>query len=309
MFEALAPAHAFSLLGISIVLFKLILYRVFLHPIFRSRSGMICACPAFPSPATPTWASTSTWASTWTWTSTWTQPGTGKSSTGSPASKRRARPSTQCQHPGCTTARTFGNDGDKQASYCAVHKKEGGDVSSLLSHVRVGCTSCGKSEIEIGNREPGQFLSVFALAGAGHRSSVRESSSPSLSLLSFPVSFVYLFSTRSTAHGMNVSFFAPTFLNLGVRPRGSRSPTCGRELSASMPPIFCHVWYLVGFFTIDVSLCPPPPGMVNIKGRRCHVTGCQHRPGFAMPGEKKGKFCATHRQPGMVDVVRYLCIS
>lgn len=45
-------------------------------------------------------------------------------------------------------------------------------------------------------------------------------------------------------------------------------------------------------------------GMINIKGRRCNSAGCQHRPGFAMPGEKRGKFCATHREPGMVDVVR-----
>lgn len=39
--------------------------------------------------------------------------------------KRRARQSGRCQHPGCTTARTFGRDGDKQASYCGVHKQEG----------------------------------------------------------------------------------------------------------------------------------------------------------------------------------------
>lgn len=44
--------------------------------------------------------------------------------------------------------------------------------------------------------------------------------------------------------------------------------------------------------------------MVNIKGRRCHEPGCPHRPGFAMPGERRGKFCASHRLPGMVDVVR-----
>ena len=44
--------------------------------------------------------------------------------------------------------------------------------------------------------------------------------------------------------------------------------------------------------------------MVNIKGRRCNAPGCQHRPGFAMPTDRRGKFCATHRQPGMIDVVR-----
>lgn len=44
--------------------------------------------------------------------------------------------------------------------------------------------------------------------------------------------------------------------------------------------------------------------MVNIKGRRCQEPGCPHRPGFAIPGERRGKFCASHRLSGMVDVVR-----
>lgn len=42
-----------------------------------------------------------------------------------PDSKRRSRVSAQCQHPGCTTARTFGREGDKHASFCAIHKEEG----------------------------------------------------------------------------------------------------------------------------------------------------------------------------------------
>lgn len=39
--------------------------------------------------------------------------------------KRRARLSAQCQYKDCTTARTFGREGDKQPSFCGVHKEEG----------------------------------------------------------------------------------------------------------------------------------------------------------------------------------------
>eukprot|EP00904_Undaria_pinnatifida_P007388 jgi/Undpi1/377/HiC_scaffold_1.g00373.m1 len=42
-----------------------------------------------------------------------------------PDNKRRSRISAQCQHVGCTTARTFGREGDKHASFCAIHKEEG----------------------------------------------------------------------------------------------------------------------------------------------------------------------------------------
>ncbi|CAM9759586.1 unnamed protein product, partial [Pylaiella littoralis] len=42
-----------------------------------------------------------------------------------PDSKRRARLTAKCQYPDCTTVCTFGRDGDKHASYCAVHKQEG----------------------------------------------------------------------------------------------------------------------------------------------------------------------------------------
>ncbi|CBJ48917.1 conserved unknown protein [Ectocarpus siliculosus] len=41
------------------------------------------------------------------------------------SNKRRARASARCQYPGCMTARTFGRQGDRQASFCAVHKEEG----------------------------------------------------------------------------------------------------------------------------------------------------------------------------------------
>ncbi|CAN0373109.1 unnamed protein product, partial [Hapterophycus canaliculatus] len=33
--------------------------------------------------------------------------------------------SAQCQYKDCTTARTFGREGDKQPSFCGVHKQEG----------------------------------------------------------------------------------------------------------------------------------------------------------------------------------------
>lgn len=63
-----------------------------------------------------------------------------------PDSKRRARLTAKCQYPDCTTVCTFGRDGDKHASYCAVHKQEGASStkasSSLLIFFSILCV-CG----------------------------------------------------------------------------------------------------------------------------------------------------------------------
>lgn len=71
------------------------------------------------------------------------------------SNKRRARASARCQYPGCMTARTFGREGDRQASFCAVHKEEGNllihtcSIRSYLPCIALGfCGVLRRSNVE-----------------------------------------------------------------------------------------------------------------------------------------------------------------
>ena len=49
------------------------------------------------------------------------------------------------------------------------------------------------------------------------------------------------------------------------------------------------------------------PGMVNVKSKKCQDPNCQKHPLYNFPGEKSGLFCNEHKQPGMVDVKSKRC--
>jgi hypothetical protein len=51
--------------------------------------------------------------------------------------------------------------------------------------------------------------------------------------------------------------------------------------------------------------------MINVvEKRRCAAEGCVSlKPVFNYPGETKGMYCATHKQPGMVNVISPKCAS
>ena len=48
-------------------------------------------------------------------------------------------------------------------------------------------------------------------------------------------------------------------------------------------------------------------GMVNVMSRTCEHDGCHTIPSYNVVGETRGRFCATHRQDGMVDVRSRTC--
>ena len=43
------------------------------------------------------------------------------------------------------------------------------------------------------------------------------------------------------------------------------------------------------------------------KRKRCEHAGCTTRPNFNLEGEKRGRFCAEHKSPGMVNVKDKRC--
>ena len=49
------------------------------------------------------------------------------------------------------------------------------------------------------------------------------------------------------------------------------------------------------------------PGMVNVNQKSCEAAGCDTKPYFNEEGESLGRFCSTHRQPGMVNVHKKRC--
>lgn len=49
------------------------------------------------------------------------------------------------------------------------------------------------------------------------------------------------------------------------------------------------------------------PYMVNVLGKSCEVDGCYTRPIYNMRGEKRGRFCANHKKPDMVNIISKLC--
>jgi hypothetical protein len=49
------------------------------------------------------------------------------------------------------------------------------------------------------------------------------------------------------------------------------------------------------------------PGMVDVVSRVCQFENCNTGPSFNEQGQTKGKYCYTHKLPGMVDVVSRVC--
>ncbi len=49
------------------------------------------------------------------------------------------------------------------------------------------------------------------------------------------------------------------------------------------------------------------PDMVDVKNKTCEETGCETRPVYNVRGEKRGRFCNEHRSPDMVDVKNKTC--
>jgi hypothetical protein len=43
--------------------------------------------------------------------------------------------------------------------------------------------------------------------------------------------------------------------------------------------------------------------MVDVQNASCDAEGCEKRPNFNFSGIKKGRFCSTHKEEGMVNVV------
>ena len=49
------------------------------------------------------------------------------------------------------------------------------------------------------------------------------------------------------------------------------------------------------------------PGMIDIKNKKCKFEGCDTQPTYAKPGEKIAKYCASHKEPGMIDIKNKKC--
>ena len=49
------------------------------------------------------------------------------------------------------------------------------------------------------------------------------------------------------------------------------------------------------------------PGMVNVVSKRCEREGCDSQPTFNVAGSTKVRFCASHKEPGMVNVKNKRC--
>ena len=49
------------------------------------------------------------------------------------------------------------------------------------------------------------------------------------------------------------------------------------------------------------------PNMVDVKNKTCEMDGCDKQPTYNMRGECKGRFCAEHKEPNMVDVISKTC--
>eukprot|EP00392_Amoebophrya_sp_AT5.2_P015815 g16033.t1 len=49
-------------------------------------------------------------------------------------------------------------------------------------------------------------------------------------------------------------------------------------------------------------------GMMNVKDRLCEHTGCKAVPSFNFEGERKGRFCSTHKLEKMVNVRDRRCL-
>ena len=47
--------------------------------------------------------------------------------------------------------------------------------------------------------------------------------------------------------------------------------------------------------------------MVDIKNPTCEHPGCKTQPNYNFAGEKKGRFCLTHKEPDMMNVVSPTC--
>lgn len=47
--------------------------------------------------------------------------------------------------------------------------------------------------------------------------------------------------------------------------------------------------------------------MVNVTSRHCAFEGCMRQPNFHHPGNARGLFCCTHKEPGMINVVSKPC--
>jgi hypothetical protein len=47
--------------------------------------------------------------------------------------------------------------------------------------------------------------------------------------------------------------------------------------------------------------------MIDVKNKRCEAGGCMWIPSFNAPGAARGRFCASHRLPGMKNVQSKRC--
>ena len=47
--------------------------------------------------------------------------------------------------------------------------------------------------------------------------------------------------------------------------------------------------------------------MINVVSKTCEYDGCIKQPCYNISGEKKGRFCANHKELNMVDVINRKC--
>jgi uncharacterized membrane-anchored protein len=84
--------------------------------------------------------------------------------------------------------------------------------------------------------------------------------------------------------GTNISDFMDRTLGLGYM--------AGSSILSSMLILILIYWKITG----------KPMDMINIKSKTCEIYSCMTRPIYNIIGEKKGRFCAEHKEPNMVDI-------
>jgi len=242
-----------------------------------------------------------------------------------------------CEQVGCETKPSFNFPGQKRSRFCSKHKLEGMQCMATQYRKKTTCIAQNCARFPMWKFQdqagPAQFCSEHKLEGMV---SIRKKE------ICVVVDEKGRRCDKTKAFNFEGLHPRVCYLHKSegmIKIRDSkrcRHVDCGKYPSHNYPGnktrVFCASHKLVGMIDISRSkrMCEhcltkyaaynyeghTKPrfcrehrleGMISAVSHKCKVEGCFLSPNYAHKSQKSktGKFCASHRQPGMVDIRRY----
>jgi hypothetical protein len=191
-----------------------------------------------------------------------------------------------CQHLECKTIPSFNFEGETQAKFCGLHKKENmiNVVSKICEHPECKIRPTFNFEGEI----KGKFCSLHKIDGMIDIKNkiCQYLGCKTIPTFNFDGELKAKFCDKHKEEGMiNVKGKTCEYLGCKTQPAfnfegETQSKFCGKHKEK---------------------------GMININGKTCKYTCCKTQPIYNLDGETKGKFCGKHKLDGMIDIMSKTC--